>query len=153
MIQSGGWCSTGWDTHQNIGRQVEHYDLLFTQLDALMADLQSRVDADGGALSERVTVVVCSEMGRHPLLNSWAGKDHWTYTSAMLLGAGVAGGQVIGGLTTDATGHPIDMASGAPTATGTALLPGHLGATLMALGGHDPGALVPGYDPIMAALR
>jgi hypothetical protein len=86
------------------------------------------------------------------LLNSWGGKDHWTFTSAMLLGAGVAGGQVIGGLDFDAAGRAIDMASGGLSDSGTDLLPGHLGATLMALGGHDPANLVLGYDPILAAL-
>lgn len=153
IVQSEGWCSTSWDSHQGIARQAEHYELLFSELCALMGDLAHRTTAGGAPLSDHVTVVVFSEMGRHPVLNSWGGKDHWTYTSAMLMGAGVSGGQVVGGLRTDATGAAVDLGSGQVSASGVALLPGHLGATLMALGGHDPGALVPGYDPIVAAIR
>lgn len=152
IVQSEGWCSTSWDSHQGISRQTEHYDLLFNELTVLMTDLSERVTASGAPLSDHVTVVVFSEMGRHPSLNSWGGKDHWTYTSAMLLGAGVAGGQVIGGLRPDATGAAVDLSSGMIFDAGVDLLPGHLGATLMVLGGHDPGALVPGYDPILAAI-
>ncbi len=63
------------------------------------------------------------------------------------------GWQVVGGLISEATGRAIDLVSGDLAESGTDLLPGHLGATLMALGGHDPGSLVPGYDPILAALR
>ena len=152
IVQSEGWCSTSWDSHQGISRQAEHYDLLFSELSVLMTDLSERSTASGARLADHVTVVVFSEMGRHPVLNSWGGKDHWTYTSAMLLGAGVAGGQVIGGLRTDATGAGVDLSSGQVTDSGVDLLPGHLGATLMVLGGHDPGELVPGYDPIIAAI-
>jgi len=153
IIQSGGWCSSGWDTHQNGAQQAEHFQLLFKELAELMTDLDGRGSATSGALADRVTVVVFSEMGRHPVLNSWGGKDHWTYTSAMLLGAGVAGGQVIGGLDSQATGLAIDLASGDLSEGGTDLLPGHLGATLLALGDHDPGDFLPGYDPILGALR
>jgi len=152
IVRNGGWCAVGWDNHQQIAQQSMHFDLLFKQLRELMVDLHSRVDVSGTALSDRVTVVVVSEMGRHPVVNSWGGKDHWTTTSAMLLGGGVRGNQVIGGLGSEAIGLSIDLASGEPRSSGTDLLPGHLGATLMRIGGHDPAVLVPGYDPILAAL-
>ena len=80
------------------------------------------------------------------------GKEHWTFTSAMLLGAGVAGGQSLGGYSEYFIGEPIDLASGAIADGGVALGPQHLGATLCQLGGMDPAEQVPDGDPITAAI-
>jgi len=51
---------------------------------------------EGGSLLDQTTVLVMSEMGRTPIHNAAIGKDHWPVTSAMLVGAGVAGGRVVG---------------------------------------------------------
>jgi len=153
MIQDLGWCSTGWDNHANLQHQDLSYNELFTYLSAIMSDLETRTATSGRPLSEEVTIVVMSEMGRHPLMNATGGRDHWTYTSAMMLGAGVVGGQVVGGLDGDFVGHPIDLKSGGVTSTGTGLLPGHLGATLLTLAGIDPGTeLGPDVHPIEAVI-
>ena len=90
-------------------------------------------------------------MGRHPVENSQAGKDHWTMTSAMLIGSGIQGGQVIGELDEDALGQAIDLSTGELSATGEALLPDHLGATLMTLADRDPAEVID-RAPILAAL-
>jgi hypothetical protein len=68
----------------------------------------------------------------------------------MLFGAGVRGGQVIGAVDAQARGLPIDLATGA-TGGGTALVTGHLGSTVLQLGGLDGKALT-GEDPILAAV-
>jgi uncharacterized protein (DUF1501 family) len=93
-----------------------------------------------------------SEMGRTPRLNAAAGRDHWTYTSAMLIGAGVAGGRVIGGMSDSYTGRAINLTSGEPDDAGTPLVPGHLGATLLALADLDPMDHGLVEEPILAAL-
>jgi uncharacterized protein (DUF1501 family) len=103
-----------------------------------MDDLASRSSASGGRLIDEVTVVVVSEMGRHPALNNTGGKDHWTFTSAMILGAGVRGGRVIGEMDENFQGKHVDLASGEVSDGGTGLLPGHLGATLLQMAGIDP---------------
>ena len=103
------------------------------------AVLQGRTASDGSPLADQVTIVVLSEMGRHPRYNVWGGKDHWTFTSAMLIGAGVRGGQVVGAMDDDFRGLPIELDTGEVREDGTRLLPEHLGATLMALADVDPG--------------
>lgn len=138
MIRNDGWCSVGWDTHSQNDTQDRHYEMLFDYLNGILADLDTRTASDGSPLADKVTIVLISEMGRTPTVNDAAGRDHWTYTSAMLVGAGVRGGQVIGELDADFLGRPVDLASGEATDSGTRLLPGHLGATLLALGDIDP---------------
>lgn len=152
MVQDLGWCSGGWDSHANLMHQDWSYDELFGYLSEIMADLETRTTVDGNPLKDEVTIVVMSEMGRHPQINSAGGRDHWTYTSAMLLGAGVRGGQSIGGLDGDFIGQKIDLNAGEVTEGGTGLLPSHLGATLLTLAGKDPAAFGQDMDPIMAVI-
>lgn len=71
-------------------------------------------------------------------MNLAFGKDHWTWTSALLAGAGVAGGRTIGGWTEGLIGEPLDLASGEVYAGGTTIKPGHLGATILTMAGLDP---------------
>ncbi len=143
-LQHEGWCSRGWDTHSNNSDQSVHYEELFAYLDAAMDLLAKRP-----ALAERLTIVVTSEMGRHPTLNTSNGRDHWTWTSAMLLGAGVAGGRTVGTLDAEAAGEALDLVSGDPG--DTTLRPEHLGSTLLTLAGHD-GESMTGAPPIEALL-
>lgn len=152
MISYDGWCANGWDTHSQNNMQSRHFEELFMVLDSLMDMLQVGVGSAGGSLLDEVTVMVFSDMGRHPKLNVSFGKDHWTFTSCMLMGAGIQGGQVIGEMDEGFQGRPIDMSSGAATDAGTALTPEHIGATLMALGDVDPGDYLPGVDPIYALM-
>ena len=73
-------------------------------------------------------------------------------TSAMLVGAGIRGGQVIGGYDDSLFGRPLDLQSGETTAHGVSLEGAHLGATLLALGGVDPGDEDVLAEPISAVL-
>jgi uncharacterized protein (DUF1501 family) len=152
IVQHGGFCDLGWDSHSDIEMQATHFELLFQDLATLMAELDARTGPGGGRLADEVTVVVLSEMGRTPKLNGAGGKDHWTYTSAMLIGAGVAGGRVIGGYDDVFVGEPVDLASGELDTAGTPLTSAHLGATLLALADVDPAAFTTA-EPIGGALR
>ena len=118
-----------------------------------MSQLGTRRSASGALLKEQVTVVVMSEMGRFPQENARGGKEHWTYTSCLMMGAGIRGGQTIGGFDEYCFGRPIDLASGELYSQGTALLPGHIGATLLTLADVDPYAYIHDADPIWAALQ
>jgi len=132
IVQNRGLFDRGWDDHSEIERQSDHFSVLFESLDAILAELEDR------GLAESTTVVVFSEMGRAPSINATGGKDHWTYTSAMLVGSGVAGGQVLGGFDENLIGTPYE---------GTSLTAAHFGATVLALGG-----LAGEVPPIEAAL-
>jgi hypothetical protein len=127
MVEHRGRFDLAWDSHGGNSIQGDHFDELFTDLRSVMEELEDR------GMLETTTVVVCSEMGRFPLLNAGDGKDHWTWTSALLFGAGVAGGQVIGGYDEAVAGLPVTLDSGARTLTGA-----HLGATLLTLMDVDP---------------
>lgn len=138
MVEYDGLWSQTFDTHANNALQSYHFEELFQYLDDLMGLLDRGVSPSGARLAEEVTVVVLSEMGRGPKLNSWQGKDHYTVTSAMLIGGGVVGSRVVGGYDARMIGESVDLATGEPAEGGVALSAAHLGATLLAAGDVDP---------------
>ncbi|MCB9797917.1 MAG: DUF1501 domain-containing protein [Alphaproteobacteria bacterium] len=152
FVEHAGLWDAGWDTHTGIEGQAGHFEQLFADLIELRAALEERQGFSGGSLAEDVTMVVLSEMGRAPQLNPVGGKDHWTFTSAMLIGPGVSGGRVIGGLDEDGLGRRVDLPSGELSEGGTLLTSAHLGATLLALGGLDPAEHLGEVEPIEGAL-
>ncbi len=152
MVEYIGFLGLTWDTHGAQVNQAGNFEELFTELSLILTDLKARPGTTGGTLADEVTVVVMSEMGRFPRLNSRGGKEHWTYTSALLVGAGVRGGQSIGGYHPETyRGVGVNLADGGEG--DVALNPSHLGATLLALGGHDPAEYIPDAEPILAALE
>lgn len=86
---SGG---AGWDTHSDNFNAVR---ALSTELDngwaTLMQDLSDR------GLLESTTILWMGEFGRTPQINANVGRDHFPAAwSAVLAGAGIAGGQAYG---------------------------------------------------------
>lgn len=151
MMDYAGFLGASWDTHATNETQGDNFETLFNQLGRICADLDGRRGEAGGSLAEEVTIVVLSEMGRYPTLNSRQGKDHWTWTTAMLIGAGVRGGRAIGGYAEDDyTGLPVDLATGEVSDTGVQLSPTNLGATLLALAGADPGEVGEPIEGVLA---
>ena len=133
--------NVAWDSHTETDlRQSELYEGLFASLDLLMADLAATRSPTGAWLSEETVVIVLSEMGRTPFYNNSGGKDHWPYTSAMLMGAGLLGGQVVGGFDNGLIGAKVDLETGAVDEGGLAIGNDTIGATLLALAGLDPEA-------------
>src|SRR5947199_355130 len=94
----------GWDHHYRNFQimQDRHAPWLDQSFAALLTDL-----ADRGLLS-RTLVVAVGEFGRSPRINDKAGRDHWEHCyCALLAGAGIKGGRVVG--TSDAkAAHPAD---------------------------------------------
>lgn len=83
---------SGFDTHaRNFAGHTAQARLLDPALAALVGDLESR------DLLESTVVLVMGEFGRTPSINPLDGRDHWPHGfSALLGGAGIAAGQVIG---------------------------------------------------------
>ncbi len=84
--------SGGWDTHRDNFNGLKK---LLPPLDqawpALLTDLEDR------GLLENTFVVWLTDFGRTPIINSAAGRDHWSTASiATFAGAGVRGGQILG---------------------------------------------------------
>jgi hypothetical protein len=83
----------GWDHHFTIFPSLEkdmlpHVDRAYS---ALLIDLEQR------GLLEDTLVVMMGEMGRTPVINAQAGRDHWSMAQSILFaGAGVKPGQAIG---------------------------------------------------------
>ena len=83
---------TSWDTHSNnFGWLRGALPSLDATYSALMEDLEDR-----GLLAETL-VVVMSDMGRTPMINAAAGRDHWAFCyTVAFAGAGIRGGTVFG---------------------------------------------------------
>ncbi len=91
----------GWDTHDdNFDRVQARCQLLDQGLSALIPDLESR------GLLEETLIVVATEFGRSPRINSNNGRDHYPKAFSTLIGGGgIKGGQVHGA--TDDTGSTV----------------------------------------------
>ena len=140
-----------WDSHaSNDLLQDRNFEHMFGELSQLMQLLRAADAPGGGSLEDRTTVLVLSEMGRTPVQNSAGGKDHWPFTSAMLVGAGVAGGRVVGATDDTLTGRAVDPASGLASDTGALVTPASLAAGLLQRFGVDPGDAHPGVTPFTA---
>jgi hypothetical protein len=84
--------SGGWDMHNDIDDAMdEHGTELDTGLAALLADLAKR------DLLKSTLVVLCSEFGRGPKINSRNGRDHHPKVfSTLLAGGPIKGGTIYG---------------------------------------------------------
>ncbi|MCB1210455.1 MAG: DUF1501 domain-containing protein [Verrucomicrobiales bacterium] len=84
--------SGGWDMHNDIDDAMdEHGTELDTGLAALLADLEKR------DLLKSTLVVLCSEFGRGPKINSRNGRDHHPKVfSTLLAGGPIKGGTIYG---------------------------------------------------------
>ena len=97
-------------------------------------------------------MVVLSEMGRTPKLNSALGKDHWPVTSCLAFGAGVKGGQVIGATDDGQNALNVELATGSVRSDGKQIQTSNLTAAALALVGLDPQQHFPGVEPLNALL-
>jgi uncharacterized protein (DUF1501 family) len=138
-----------WDSHAN-NESVQTYALeeLFGSLRVLVDGLATTPSPQGGVLLDDTVVVCLSEMGRTPRFNAGAGRDHWPFTSALVLGGGVRGGRVVSGYDDGFNGLGCDPGTGLVDPDGEALTPAHLGAALLALADVDPGDVLPGVRPL-----
>lgn len=142
-----------WDTHvDNHTRQSPLFEDLFRQLDTLCTTLAITPGPGGTPLSEETVVVVLSEMARTPRRNANHGRDHWPFTSALVIGPGVTGGRIIGGYDAGYLGVGVDLASGDVDAKAQPLTTANLGATLLALGGVDPATVLSTGAAVQGAL-
>jgi hypothetical protein len=136
--------SGDWDTHTGNDAQGPRHEALFKSLAALMQSLSA------AKLLDDTVVVVASEMGRTPRLNAAQGKDHWPVTSALVLGAGVAGGRVVGATTDALDAAPVDFTTGAVDPKGRPIAYADLAAGLLQHVGVDPSEFIPTGAPLDA---
>ncbi|MEO0650618.1 MAG: DUF1501 domain-containing protein [Planctomycetota bacterium] len=84
--------TASWDHHSAIGP----LEGIFAQMSAELAAGLAAFLADTAAFADRYTIVVKSEFGRRVAQNGSLGLDHGHGNAMLLLGNGVAGGQVHG---------------------------------------------------------
>lgn len=143
----------GWDSHvQNDLYQSLNFEQLFAQLLDLKELLSLRKSPTGNSLADETVIVVLSEMGRTPQLNSSDGKDHWPYTSTLVVNPNRTEGRVIGAYDDYYYGKTIDLESGEVAEDATNLAAETVGATLLAMADIDPEPFTSGVDPVTAAL-
>ncbi|MBM80584.1 MAG: hypothetical protein CMJ78_08330 [Planctomycetaceae bacterium] len=88
----------GWDTHQNNFKSLKSSRIppVDQGLPQLIADLEER------GLLDSTLVVWLTDFGRTPKVNSASGRDHWSSSGfAVMAGAGVPGGYILGSTTED----------------------------------------------------
>jgi len=143
----------GWDSHaENDDTQSGLWEGLFQNLLQIMEILGSTPGTGLGSLADETVVVVLSEMGRTPQLNGTNGKDHWPYTSAMILGPGFTGDRVVGGWDERYYGNEIDPTTAEIVAKGDLLTVEGLGGALLTLADIDPYEHISGAEPLLGVL-
>lgn len=141
--------STGfvWDHHDPAaaptgtyqGAQGLQNQILWPALNNLVTELKTRDGSTPGSkMIDETVVVVLSEMTRTPLYNEQGGKDHWPYTSALVIGAGVNAGKSLGVTDDSLISEKINLATGAADAGGVILETEQFAAGILQLVGVDP---------------
>ena len=134
---------TVYDSHQdNHGNQSRALEGSFADLQTLLSTLE------GQGTLDRTLVLVLSEMGRTPVLNAAQGKDHWPYTSALLIGGGISGGRVIGSTDGGLAAQGMDRESGGLDLGATAPSSADLVGGVLQHFDLDPQELLAGCLPI-----
>ncbi|HEV8061239.1 MAG TPA: DUF1501 domain-containing protein [Gemmataceae bacterium] len=113
-----------WDTHRENTKSLR--DLLVPGFDKALAALVNDLDQRG--LLDSTLVVVTTEFGRTPRINTMAGRDHWPNAfSIVMAGGGTRRGVVIGA--TDKIGASV---------TDRPITPPDMAATILHALGIDP---------------
>src|SRR5438105_10867695 len=113
-----------WDTHRENSRSLR--DLLVPSLDRALATLLTDLTQRG--LLDSTLVVLTTEFGRTPRINTMAGRDHWPNAfSIVMAGGGLKRGIVVGA--TDKIGAYV---------ADRPITPGDMAATVLQAVGIDP---------------
>ncbi|MFT5431679.1 MAG: hypothetical protein ACI9OJ_002376 [Myxococcota bacterium] len=124
----------------------------FDAFSRLIQDLRDSPDPNStGSLLDSTTVIAFSEFGRTARLNERNGRDHNLTNAAILAGAGIAGGQVVGSTSDNGLGpNLIDLSTGQSSEAGVSLKPEHVMSSVLASAGLDASELR--SEPVPALL-
>ncbi|HTL33408.1 MAG TPA: DUF1501 domain-containing protein [Kofleriaceae bacterium] len=124
------------DTHFNNTQLQQIYCNQYFEMFARFLDVVETMSLAGAPAREQLLLVASSEVGRHPRLNTNAGKDHFPEAPAILYGAGLRPGQFVDtGRETEA--FPVDLATGRKQRGGHVITLDDIGATMLELAGVD----------------
>ena len=94
-----------------------------------------------------------SEMGRTPKFNETGGRDHWPYTSAMVIGNKIVGGRAVGAYSENFSGVGFDPTTGLLRPDSVGVSSADFGATLLSLADIDPSSILPNARPFAELLK
>lgn len=128
-----------WDSHfGNADRQTEWNHNIATQMDLFLHQMNTRRNEHGTLLSNTL-VLMGSEIGRFPKLNSDDGKDHFPEAPYMFFGKGVRPGLSFGQTGRDMEALPVSAVTGQPVrAGGDSIELEDLGTTVLHIAGIEP---------------
>ena len=127
----------GFDTHGNHDNQ--HYPQLaelWGGVDYAWTEAQKTQELAGN-----LRIMCAFDFGRIYGYNDGNGKDHWSISSMMFMGAGIPGGKVVGGTTDKLDPLTVD-ANGNLSESGFRITPGHVHKALRKLAGIDTNPIV-----------
>ena len=132
--------ASGLDTHDEDWATDHPANLQegFNALSQLVTDLENTPNQEGGTLLDNTTILCFSEFGRTANINARGGRDHNLNSAALMLGAGVPKGVVIGGTSDNGLGsYGINPETGAVVDGGHVLTPTDIHASIMQAAGFD----------------
>lgn len=146
--------ANGLDTHDNTWAN-DHSSRLeagFSAMARLITDLDQSEAPGGGSMLSKTTIVAFSEFQRTPRINERNGRDHHLGNCALVAGAGIKPGIVVGASSDRGMGPElVNLQTGQPDEGGKSLSPEHVLSTVLAAGGFDASGLR--SEPIPALLR
>jgi uncharacterized protein (DUF1501 family) len=86
-------------------------------------------EAERQAVADKLVVLICSDFGRTPQYNGAMGKDHWSITSMVAMGAGIVGNRMVGATDSGHNARMIDPATGTAAegdVSGVTITPAHV---------------------------
>ena len=120
----------GFDTHEN---NDANQNAMRGQLFGHVAFLWDEAERQG--VDANVVCAMGSDFGRTPEYNSRNGKNHWQYTSMMLMGYGIEGNRTVGATDSGQFGRKVDPDTLELSDDGVMLRPSHVHAALRELAG------------------
>lgn len=136
----------GFDTHTDeLDRQIPAQNAAATALARFVEDLAATPDPDDASkkLIETTTLLVTSEFTRTPKFNGAEGTDHWGAAGAIVMGAGVRDGVVVGAMSDNAGLLGWEGGAAVALTAQNALTPEMVAASILrALGFPERAALV-----------
>ncbi|MGK0361235.1 MAG: hypothetical protein ACI9U2_003553 [Bradymonadia bacterium] len=124
----------------------------FSALARLITDLEQSEAPGGGSMLSKTTIIAYSEFQRTPRINERNGRDHHLGNCALVAGAGIKPGLVIGASSDNSMGPElINLQTGQPDEGGISLSPEHVLTTVLEAGGCDPASLRSAPIPALLA--
>lgn len=130
----------GFDTHSdNDRRQLSNLSKILEGIDLLDQE------ANNLGIANKVVYIIGSEFGRTPSYNGNLGKDHWSVSSMMFIGAGINKTGVIGSTTHTHKVNPVNPTTLKDDANGIKITYAHINKALRKLAKIDSNAHIKQY--------